>query len=66
MIKINNSIVFLNFETQFDKNNRPFRLSGTMKNGYNVIHRFRYLDVKNEFFNIEVDTNGDFLRYVNG
>lgn len=64
MIKINNSIVYLKFETQFDKNGRPFRLSGTRINGYNTIHRFRYLDVINEFFSIEVNKNGEFIRMI--
>lgn len=64
MIKVNKSIIQLNFDTQFDKNGRPFRLSGTIKNGYHTNHRFRYLDVKNEFFNIEVNTNGEFIRMI--
>lgn len=64
MIKVNKSTINLNFETQFDKNGRPFRLSGTKRNEYNIIHRFRYLDVKNEFFNIEVNTNGEFVRMI--
>lgn len=65
MIKVNTSIVKLNFETQFDKNNRPFRLSGTIrKNDWVTIQRFKRLD-DNSFFNIEVNQKGDFLRYVN-
>ena len=64
MIKINNSIIHLNFETQFDKNRRPFRLSGTIKkNEYNTIHRFRYLDELNDFFDIEVNYKGEFLNF---
>ena len=65
MIKVNNSIVFLNFETQLDKNNRPFRLSGTIrKNDWVTAHRFKRLD-DNSFFTIEVNSKGEFLRYVN-
>lgn len=62
MIKVNKSTIYLNSETQFDKNGRPFRLSGIKADGYNTIHRFRYLDVKNEFFNIEVNMYGEFIR----
>lgn len=66
MIKVNDSIIGLNFETQFDKNNRPFRLSGTIrKNDWVMVHRFKRLD-DNSFFNIELNSKGDFLRYVNG
>ena len=62
MIKVNKSIIYLKFETQYDKNGRPFRLSGVKIDGYITIYRFRYLDVVNEFFNIEVNAKGEFIR----
>ena len=62
MIKVNKSTIYLNSETQYDKNGRPFRLSGVKIDGYITIYRFRYLDVVNEFFNIEVNAKGEFIR----
>ena len=64
----------INFNTQLDKNNRPFRLSGTRKNlqlpekwvdkvlKNHWIHSFKYLDEQGGFFEIEVDYNDKFLK----
>jgi hypothetical protein len=73
-IKIKESIINLDFSTQFDKNKRPFRLSGTRMNlqlppkwiekniKYHWIHSFKYLDEKGGYFEIEIDYNDNFFK----
>lgn len=55
------------FQTQYDKNKRPFRLSGTKKNTQipnkwidkvlknHWIYSFIYLDEQGGFFEVEID-----------
>lgn len=65
MIQINKSIISLNFDTQFDKNGRPFRLSGTKSElDGEVTHIFRRLDTQSDFFSIKVDRFGKFLEFM--
>lgn len=79
-IKIKNAnnevtgIINLNFNTQLDKNNRSFRLSGTRKNlqlpekwvdkvlKNHWIYSFIYLDEQAGFFEIEVGYNNEFIK----
>jgi len=79
-IKIKNSNgeviakININFNTQLDKNNRPFRLSGTKHNlqlpskwidkeiRHHTIHSFIYLDEQSGFFEIEIGYNNEFIR----
>jgi hypothetical protein len=73
---INQTPIFLNFETQISKLGRPFRLSGTRKNlqlpekwvdkvlKNHWIHSFKYLDERGGFFEIEVDYNDKFLKLI--
>jgi len=75
-ILINQTPIFLNFETQISKLGRPFRLSGTRKNlqlpekwvdkvlKNHWIHSFKYLDERGGFFEIEVDYNDKFLKLI--
>lgn len=65
MIQINKSTINLNFDTQFDKNGRPFRLSGTKSELFGeVTHIFRRLDAPADFFYIKVDRFGKFLEFI--
>ncbi len=74
-IKINSeTTIFLNFEIQQSKLQRPFRLSGTRKNlqlpekwidkvlKNHWIYSFIYLDERGGFFEIEIDYNDKFLK----
>lgn len=64
MIKINNSIIHLNFEVQHDKHNRPFRQSATTSlSSGNTKHTFRRLDSKSDYFYIEVDRWGNYVNF---
>jgi hypothetical protein len=72
-ILINQTHIFLNFETQILNLGRPFRLSGTRKNlqlpekwidkvlKNHWIYSFIYLDERGGFFEIEIDYSNNFL-----
>ena len=72
-IKIKETKIYLNFETQISKLGRPFRLSGTRKNlqlpekwidkvlKNHWIHSFIYLDEQGGFFEVEIDYNDNFV-----
>lgn len=75
-ILINQTRIFLNFETQTSKLGRPFRLSGTRQNlqqpqkwidahkmfMHHYFHTFKYLDEQGGFFEIECDYEN---KYIN-
>lgn len=79
-IKIKNAngevtgIININFNSQLDKNNRPFRLSGTRKNlqipskwidkseKHHWTHSFIYLDEQGGMFEVEIGYNNEFIR----
>lgn len=68
-IKIKDTKINLNFETQVSPNGRPFRLSSTKKNlqqpskwvdrveRWYWIYEFKYLDEQGGFFAFEYDYN---------
>lgn len=68
-IKIKDTKINLNFETQVSPNGRPFRLTGTSKvltkpskwidrvERWHWIHEFKYLDEQGGFFAFEFDYN---------
>lgn len=72
-IKIKETKIYLNFETQISKLGRPFRLSGTKKNSQlpekwidkvlknHWIHSFIYLDEQAGFFEVEIDYYDNFV-----
>jgi len=72
-ILINQTRIFLNFETQISKLGRPFRLSGTKHNLnlpgkwinkeliHHTIHSFIYLDEQAGFFEVEIGYNNEFI-----
>ena len=77
-LTINQTRVYLNFETQTSKLGRPFRVSGGRLNGnvpakwieshkmfmHHYIHSFKYLDEKGGFFEVEVDYNNKFVSLI--
>lgn len=72
-ILINKTRIFLNFETQKGKSNRPFRLSETRMHTtipakwiggmwqHHFVHKFRYIDEQDGFFEVEVDYENNFV-----
>jgi hypothetical protein len=73
-ISINQTKIFLNFDTQYSKLGRPFRWSGIRKNMQvpekwinkelksHWIYEFKYLDEQGGFFDVEIDYNEKFYR----
>jgi hypothetical protein len=75
-ILINQTRIFLNFETQTSKLGRPFRQSGLRKKNqlpskwidkvekWHWVYSFKYLDERGGFFEVEIDYNNKFLSLI--